>query len=313
MIGKLGFGRLRGAALVPLGLLLPVAGCQEHSAARPSFVFLLTDTLRADYLGDYGFRGAVSPAFDRLAGESLRFRRAFTNAPWTKPSVATLFTSLYPQIHGLTNHSGRYWGRSSHERSEGILPEEARTLAEELRARGYRTAAFVANPLVSSRYGFQQGFEVYHDRESNVGTKLDALVDDALRWLGGLRPDEPYFLYLHAMDVHGPYSGSREDYETPGSRSGCATIWPTGARATPRECAASIGASRFCGPSWNGRGASTGATSSSPPTTARSCTSTAGGTMGSRCSSIRSTSRSSCVARAGRGRGWSRRSSSTSI
>jgi arylsulfatase A-like enzyme len=176
-------------------------------------VLFLTDTLRADYLGGYGFQGDVSPAIDRLAAESLRFRRAFTNAPWTKPSVASMFTSLYPQVHGLNNHSGNYWGRSSRERREGILPEAAATLAEALRERGYRTAAFVSNPLVASRYGFQQGFEVYHDRESHVGTKLDALVDDAMAWLGGLGPDEPFFLYIHTMDVHGPYSGTREDYE----------------------------------------------------------------------------------------------------
>jgi len=204
---------LKGGSWLLAALLLPAGGCHDTGAARPNIVLFLTDTLRADYLGSYGFQGDVSPAVDRLARESLRFRRAFTNAPWTKPSVASMFTSLYPQVHGLNNHSGNYWGGSSHERREGILPEAAATLAESLRERGYRTAAFVSNPFISSRYGFHQGFEVYHDREARLGTKLDALADDVLRWLAGLRPDEPYFLYIHTMDVHAPYGGTREDYQ----------------------------------------------------------------------------------------------------
>ena len=82
---------------------------RKRAGFRPSIVFILVDTLRADYLGSYGFEGDISPGLDRLASESLRFENAFSQAPWTKPSIATLFTSLYPEVHGLTNHEGLFW------------------------------------------------------------------------------------------------------------------------------------------------------------------------------------------------------------
>jgi arylsulfatase A-like enzyme len=169
---------------------------------------LLVDTLRADYLGAYGFEGAISPNLDRLAAESILFERCFSNAPWTKPSIATLFTSLPPSVHGVTDMGQPTWS------GEGglmqVLPDEAETIAERFQDAGYRTAAFVGNSFVSPRYGFSQGFEVFERKET---TK--ALLASAKEWLAAREKDReaPLFLYLHVMDVHGPYDAPREDYE----------------------------------------------------------------------------------------------------
>lgn len=175
---------------------------------RPSFVVLLVDTLRADYLGAYGFEGAISPNLDRLAAESLLFENCFANAPWTKPSIATLFTSLPPAVHGVTGMGKPAWS------GEGgltqVLPEEAETIAERFQAAGYRTAAFVANPFISPRYGYSQGFEVFERK-----AKTEPLLASAREWLAARSQnrEEPFFLYLHVMDVHGPYHAPRRDYE----------------------------------------------------------------------------------------------------
>lgn len=175
---------------------------------RPSLVLILVDTLRPDFLGAYGFAGPISPNLDRLAAESLLFENCFANAPWTKPSIATLFTSLPPAVHGVTDMGRASWS------GEGglmqVLPEEAVTLAELLRSAGYRTGAFVGNAFVSPRHGFSQGFEVFERR-----TRTDELLSAARKWLAGLGEsgETPFFLYLHAMDVHGPYDAPREDYE----------------------------------------------------------------------------------------------------
>jgi len=192
-------------------LLVPSVACRP-ARPRPNIILILVDTLRADYLGAYGFRGAVSPHVDALAGESIVFRNCFTPAPWTKPAVASLFTSLYPQVHGLTNHEGKYWGDETPGLKTGVLSERAVTLAEGLREQGYRTAGFVSNPWVTTAYGFAQGFDFYHEKETGLTTTVDDLADDARSWIEALDSDEPYFLYLHFMDVHAPYNASHEDY-----------------------------------------------------------------------------------------------------
>jgi arylsulfatase A-like enzyme len=193
-------------------LLAPAGACRLLRDDAPNIIFILVDTLRADYLGTYGFRGQVSPNVDRLAGESIVFRNCFSQSPWTKPAVASLFTSLYPQVHGLTNHEGRYWGTESPETSTGVLSDRATTLAERLRERGYDTAAFVSNPWITGAYGFAQGFDIYDDDQTDFVKSVAPLVDDARTWLESREGRAPYFLYLHFMDVHAPYSAPEDDF-----------------------------------------------------------------------------------------------------
>jgi arylsulfatase A-like enzyme len=167
----------------------------------------MADALRADYLGAYGFQGEVSPNLDRLAVESILFENCFSQAPWTKPSIASLFTGLYPLAHGLTDHLGKFWSGDSPELRTGVLAEQAVTMAEAFQADGYRTAAFVGNSWMGPAFGFDQGFESYE-----MPGKTRVSLDKARAWLDSLPPDAPFFLYLHLMDVHAPYYGREKDY-----------------------------------------------------------------------------------------------------
>jgi arylsulfatase A-like enzyme len=94
-----------------------------------------------------------------------------------------------------------------------VLPEEAETMAERFRGAGYRTAAFVSNPFISPRYGFSQGFDVFEWKKKWKSTS--ALLASARRWLAERASDResPFFLYLHVMDVHGPYDAPRRDFD----------------------------------------------------------------------------------------------------
>lgn len=200
--------RRQGAARCIILALAVSLGWACFTGRRPSIVLLLVDTLRADHLGVYGFPADTSPHIDRLAAESAVFTRTFSPAPWTKPAVASLFTSLYPETHGLTNHEGRYWGGEGAEGTLGVLPEGALTLAEALRGEGYRTGAFHANPWMLEKYGFDQGFEVY-----TYHPRTEGVLAGARRWLATLSGDEPFFLYVHVMDVHAPYSPVPAHYQ----------------------------------------------------------------------------------------------------
>ncbi|HEY8516331.1 MAG TPA: sulfatase [Candidatus Binatia bacterium] len=211
---RLGVARLV-VAVVAIALAVAAAALAWRGTEperRPSIVLVTVDTLRADALGAYGFEGPVSPHIDALARESIVFERAFAQAPWTKPSIASLFTSLQPDTHRVVTHRGLYGG-AGHEGTDA-LPADAVTLAEALRDAGYATAAFVANPWLLPEHGFAQGFDVF-DAEPVLGQAPGAAVilRRARRWLEKRDPERPFFLYLHFMDVHGPYDAPDADYE----------------------------------------------------------------------------------------------------
>jgi arylsulfatase A-like enzyme len=181
----------------------------------PSIVVVLIDALRADYLGCYGFQGNISPHLDRFAADSVIFERCYSQAPGTLPSVASLFTSMHPQVHGVVSRAptirarwqalGGFWTSD--------IPESATTLAEALAEAGYQTGAFVANPWLVPWLGFGRGFDTYDDRWADIRTEADRVVAAASRWLHRRTPSRPSFLYLHLMDVHGPYAAPETDVE----------------------------------------------------------------------------------------------------
>ena len=171
---------------------------------RPSVLLITLDTTRADRLEPYGSKDVETPALSRLAGEGIVFENAVATSPVTAPSHASLLTGLYPPRHGVRNNSTHY------------LPENIPTLAEWLAEAGYRTAAFVSSVILESRYGLDQGFEVYDDeirsgaagreRRMTVERPAEATTDRALAWLDALGGDEPYFVWVHYYDPHIPYS-----------------------------------------------------------------------------------------------------------
>jgi arylsulfatase len=186
-----------------------VGPCRElRGAARephPPLVLVVNDTMRRDRLGAYGGR-ARTPAFDAFARDNLRFDQAFTQAPWTRPAMASLFTGLLPSQHGVGMESGE-----ERKTPRALAPAFA-TLAELLRAAGYRTGAFVSNPWLEPRFGLDQGFDLYDASFARWGlgneeAKLPGVEVSAraLAWLAEVPPGTPYFLFVHYLDSHRPY------------------------------------------------------------------------------------------------------------
>lgn len=199
---------VRGLLLA--AILLPgLTACSEPEAPQrpPNIIFILVDTLRADYLGTYGFDGEISPTIDALAAQSVVFDNCLSQAPWTKPSVASIMTSTYPRVHQLTNHNGMFWSDAVEDDGlqTGVLPEASVTLAESLKAAGYATAGFLSNPWIAGEFGFGQGFDVYADDQTGRSLPCDIFFAQARDWLETRPADKPFFLYLHLMDVHDPF------------------------------------------------------------------------------------------------------------
>ncbi len=165
---------------------------REDQTRPPNLLIYLVDTLRADHVSCYGYPRATTPHLDQLAGDGVVFERAYSQAPWTRPSVASLMTGRIGSFHGAT-------------RDRGLSPELV-TLAERMRDRGYRTAAFLANPNVHGKsLNFEQGFGEFHTLdESNSDGRADDLNGQVLPWLAE-HSDQPFFLYVHSVDPHAPY------------------------------------------------------------------------------------------------------------
>ena len=162
------------------------------SSSRPPDLFIyLIDALRADRLGAYGGRRGLTPRIDAFAAAALLCERAVAQAPWTRPAVATVFTGLGPLRHGVTTLDDR-------------LPDAAVTLAERLRAAGYRTAAFSTNAHLGEATGFAQGFDLFAELPRE--TTAEEVGRRALAWLDAQTPGAPVFVYLHALEPHAPYT-----------------------------------------------------------------------------------------------------------
>lgn len=175
------------------GLLDVVASVEVERATsspeEPNLVLIVIDALRADRLGFHGYGKDLSPNLDELARRGTVFERVYAPAPWTWPSVASLFTGRTPPAHGVVDSLSCF------------LAHDDATLAERLRAAGLATVACSTNPLITRWSNFDQGFDAFH--ETHFGDAFDAVkrVSSWVRERGG----ERFFLYLHLTEPHGPY------------------------------------------------------------------------------------------------------------
>jgi arylsulfatase len=212
--------RFARRALAVLGLLVLAGGCRPGTLARPHVLLVVVDTLRADHLGAYGDPRGLSPHIDALAEESVVFRRAYSPASYTLPSVVGLLTGRFPQSLGVHANLAIF---------QGAVP----TLAVRLRSHGWRTAAVVSNPVLERRVGLHVGFDHYDD--VRVNREGRATTDAALRRIDehvATHPGTPLFLWVHYQDPHGPYApppGYRERHLA--AEAGR----PDGARELPRD------------------------------------------------------------------------------
>lgn len=184
-----------GAALTCAGLAL---GCRP-APAPPNVLVVVIDALRATRLGVYGAQRPTSPALDAFAKEATVFDRAYSTAPWTKPSVASILTGLYPEGHGL--HGMR--------RKLGGSPK----LPELLARRGYATAGIVANPLLSAEAGFSQGFQTYLEDQAlgAAYVSTEGVTREASAAVEAFaKKRAPFFLYVHYFDPHADYRRHRD-------------------------------------------------------------------------------------------------------
>lgn len=231
---------------------LPRSAAPGPPTARfPDIVLITLDTTRADHLSAYGYGRDTTPRLEEFAREALRFDSAWSSSSWTVPAHATLFTGLFTYSHGARRMTAAEvaaerdrTGSRFRARIRPLDPAHL-TLAEILRAQGYRTGAVVAGPYLYSVLGMAQGFEWYDDRIwVSIAPSLalyrllnyrlvtfepdrcrfahgfrwgDEVTASATDWLARVGP-ERFFLFVNYFDAHAPYTPPREHrHRYPGS------------------------------------------------------------------------------------------------
>jgi arylsulfatase A-like enzyme len=198
-----------------------------EKAPREPFpiILLAVDTLSARHMSVYGYERDTTPHLAELARDATVFEHCVTNATWTVPSFMSIMSGLYGEASRIGNDGGdaKLW-------EVWCLADNRWTLAEAMRAAGYRTAGVVDSTWLTKSFKFTQGFDHYDTSSSELNhldtqggmvnvarLALEQLGGDrpaleqlegappALEQLGGPADGRPPFLFLHCFDVHGPY------------------------------------------------------------------------------------------------------------
>jgi arylsulfatase A-like enzyme len=154
-VGAAMVGLAMGASLV----MAAETGSKLHSGAarRPNLVFVFSDQQSWDMMGAYGNTNIVTPNFDRLAAQGVRFNHCISSAPVCTPYRGMLLSGQHPLRTGALENDFQ------------MRPGKGQYFGEVLRDAGYRTGYYGkwhlygggrARPIPPGpyRYGFDHEF-----------------------------------------------------------------------------------------------------------------------------------------------------------
>ena len=196
--------KLLRVGIVVFAAALAGTSCNRSSGSRADgpIVLISIDTLRADRLPAYGYKGTRTPNLDRLVADGILFENAYSHSPQTLPSHTSILTGELPFEHGVRDNIGF------------TVRNPQQTLPQSLRQGGYATGGFVSAYVLRKQVGIDQGFDRYDDElppaspDKPLGQMQRAGMDTlaaATRWLDGLTSPK-FFLFFHIYEPHRPYT-----------------------------------------------------------------------------------------------------------
>jgi arylsulfatase A-like enzyme/Tfp pilus assembly protein PilF len=170
---------------------------------KANVILITIDTLRASYVSAYGIGKANTPNMDKLAEEGALFEHCISQTPLTLPSHTTILSGTYPMYHNVRDNGGF------------IVPEKLTLISEILKRKGFKTAAFIAAYVLHSKWGLNQGFDLYQDNFDmtkykvislgKIQKRADEVFAEAKNWISQNRKNK-FFTWIHLYDPHTPYS-----------------------------------------------------------------------------------------------------------
>jgi len=186
---------------------------------KMNILLITIDSLRADFAKcciNEAKNNNDMPNLSNFAQQSIIFKNAFSNAPYTGASLATLFTSKYPGMVISPNNT---------------LLKNSLTIADILQTNRYVTLGIHSNPFLSTNFKFDKGFSYFEDnllpwnkdaipkRYQIMANKivrlfrkqpyLPAMVINKKAFYHLKNIAHPFFLWIHYMDTHGPYQSKK--------------------------------------------------------------------------------------------------------
>ncbi len=198
------------AIFILSGIIVTIVVMKRH-LHQVNIVMIVMDTARQDHLSAYGYNRATSPNLSRMAETSRLYYNAYSTSGWTVPAHASLFTGLFPAVHGATQEDWR-------------LNDHLITIAEILSGRGYETVGIVGNVMLRRDLNFDQGFSRYYETwkapyktTGKAGKEGGDLPEHPALYLfkktlSKRTPQRPFFIFINLMEPHSPYNSSRQFY-----------------------------------------------------------------------------------------------------
>ncbi len=162
----------------------------DEEEAPKNILLITIDTLRADRLSCYRNSSFKTPNIDDLAEKGIRYSRAFAHNSLTLPSHTNIMLGTTPNFHGVQDNFNF------------VVKDNFLTLAEHLKKFGYSIGAFIGGSPLDSKFGLDQGFEVYDD-DFALERKADKVMETALRWMKN--QTSHWFIWIHFFDPHYAY------------------------------------------------------------------------------------------------------------
>jgi hypothetical protein len=158
----------------------------------------MIDTFRADKMHAYNPKtNVLTPNYDAFAADATRFAWAQVAGTWSLPSQASMLTGVYPRVHKATVQ-------------ESKISREVPFVAEQFKKAGFRTAMFSANGYVSSKWGFDRGWDENRNLiRENLPNNAETLWGIAKKWIVPGKA-KPQFVYLAVIEPHVIYNPRKE-------------------------------------------------------------------------------------------------------
>jgi choline-sulfatase len=191
----------------------PAINNNQPIASDYNVIVIAFDAMQAKHLHAYGYLLDTTPNLDKFIEKSYLFKNTVSPASWTVPTFMSIFTSLYPSEHKVTNKFVEYKieGTTTKAVKSNLkqLNPDAVTIAEIMKKNGYATGGFTGDAGLSAPFGFNQGFDEYYDKEMFGG--LNNSISKATEWIDKNK-DKKFFMFLHGYDAHGQYM-PKEGYD----------------------------------------------------------------------------------------------------
>jgi len=181
-------------------LILSLSFQSYSHAKKQNVIIIVIDTLAANHLQSYGYYRKTAPYINSFGKKSILFKNAYTNASYTLPSHATLFTGVFPNLHNITSLF-----------KKNTLPKKYKTIFEILKKKDYQTSAFFREKKeLSRKFGFFRGVDYF----SLYDAFDPAHSQRVKKWFNKQNHEQKSFIaFMHTNLVHTPYLSTNKELQ----------------------------------------------------------------------------------------------------